>query len=83
MGNKEFLLLLKKPGLGIQYLAFEYIAAPDTLPSAILPPIRPHLLILPKTLPLTRDQAFKHMSLWGPFSLKPPSLTLKNKLKSK
>ena len=46
-------------------------------PSDILPPIRPHLLqqghtpIPPQVVPLPNDQAFKYMSLWGPFLLKP------------
>ena len=31
-------------------------------------PVRPHLLIM--SLPMR--QTFKHMSLWGPFLLKPP-----------
>jgi len=31
-------------------------------------PTRPHLLIVP----LPMGQAFKHMSLWGPYLLKPP-----------
>ena len=35
--------------------------------SDTLPPTRPHLLIVP--LPV--GQAFKHMSLWAPFLLKP------------
>jgi hypothetical protein len=34
---------------------------------------RPHLLMKPsQVVPLTGNQAFKHIVLWGPFSFKPP-----------
>ena len=34
--------------------------------------IGPHLLILLRTVPSTRDQTSKYISLWGPFSFKSP-----------
>jgi hypothetical protein len=38
---------------------------PQYIPSST----RPHLLILPKTVPPPWDQAFKYVNLWGLFSL--------------
>ena len=40
--------------------------------SDTLPPTRPHLLIVP----LPKGQAFKHMSLWGPYLFQLPHLNI-------
>lgn len=41
-------------------------------PNDILPPTRPHQLILPPEVPQIEDQALKYMNIWTPFLSKLP-----------
>ena len=53
------------------YVCSRFFEASRPIPSDTSPPIRPHLLILPKQF----HQVFKYMGLWGPSScILPPWL---------
>lgn len=53
------------------------------MPSDVLPPARHYPHEVPQssqTVPPTRDQGLRYLSLWGIFSFKPPQVRLKLKV---
>jgi hypothetical protein len=65
-----YLLIQKQPGGDWipLWAELENMSSKSRLHSDTLPPIRPHLFIVP----LPRRQDFKHKSLWGPKLFKLP-----------
>ena len=59
-------LQVERERLGLTRASGNSKPMPRNTPS----PTRPRLLILPQTVPLPGNQTFKHMSLWGPFSVR-------------